>query len=475
MFFRLRAGRLLGLSFFLLGLVTYHSYSRHPVLGRWSYPFFAALLGAIGLWIAELIRTWRSGRALASCPSPGAVDLAAALLDIGALGWGVAYLLNSLATPAAAGRIVDLNLFGSVTPVAALVDWFVLVALALACGILVFRRLPTRYANPAVACGAVIVFALAGEGAARVKAIVAPATNGFPTYSGALWYRRYVRFNSDGFRDSPHAPSAEPGTRRLLVIGDSFAFGTGIERVEDRLGEQLGAKLAALTGAHWEVINASRGDLNTLDEIGLLQRTLRYRPDLVILVYVFNDIDYLRPVTQRGVVTEPKTVFQRLHPARLLFVNSYLFQELYVRARLLAQGRASRAARGNAYGDSAVLARHLKDLGRFVALARQAGAVVGIVPFDHTVALGGVIRRSHDTFVNRARMVGLPVWPVDVAFGGSEFSALTVNRLDWHPNELADRLAAERVAEQAVATLERERPSTHLRGKLTRAGAGRGS
>lgn len=454
MLLSLRLPRLFGLSLLVLSLLTYHSYTRHPVLGRWSYPFFAALLAVVGLWLATLVTTWRRAHARTHTPGPAP---SSALLDLGVLSWGVAYLLSALDTPAAAARILDLDFFGSAIPSAALLEWIALVAIALAGGIVVVRRVRAPYANPAVSCGAVICLALAGEGVARAKAVVAPATEGFPTSSTALWYRRYVRLNGDGFRDRPHAVSPEPGTRRLLAIGDSYAFGAGIERLEDRFGEQLGAMLAAGTGERWEVINASQGDLHTLQEIALLQRVVPCRPDVVVLVYVFNDIDYLRPVTERTVLTEaPRTLFQRLHPVRLLFKNSYLFQELYVRARQLGWRRATQAGEVvDPYADSALLARHLDDLSRFVALARQTGAVVGIVPFDHAVTLSAAIRRRYTTFVTRARTGGLPIWSLDGAFDGVGFSQLTVNSLDGHPNGLANRLAAEAVVEQVTAALRR--------------------
>src|SRR5690349_17479489 len=85
-------------------------------------------------------------------------------------------------------------------------------------------------------------------------------------------------------------------------------------------------------------------------------------------------------------------------------------------------------------------------------------------------ALGGANRHRYDTFVSRARAVGVPVWPVNGAFDGFDFSALIVNKLDVHPNELANRLAAENAAPQIVATLERERLSIRLRGTLTHTG-----
>jgi hypothetical protein len=119
----------------------------------------------------------------------------------------------------------------------------------------------------------------------------------------------------------------EPRTHRLLLVGDSFAFGVGITRTADRLGEQLGALLGIATGEPWEVINASHPDRNTLEGIAMFDSMITYRPEVLVLVYVFNDTYYLYPLTERSILTEaPQSVWQRIHPVRPLFENSFLFE-----------------------------------------------------------------------------------------------------------------------------------------------------
>ena len=135
-----------------------------------------------------------------------------------------------------------------------------------------------------------------------------------------------MKLNREGWRDVNHAIPRPGRIRRLLIVGDSFAYGLGIPHTDDRLGERLTKKVVAMTGEHWEPITASFGGGNTLDEIQLLNRAVVYEPDLVLLIYVFNDMDYLLPKRPRD-----KTIFEsaaKFHPAMILFRNSYLFQEL---------------------------------------------------------------------------------------------------------------------------------------------------
>jgi hypothetical protein len=439
--------RVAGLTLVLVALVTHRSGQHRPVLGRWSYLYAVVVLTAaagtgIALWRAISRRSRRR-------------PTEAACFDFAVLLWGTAYLLAALDTPASAARILDLNVVGSIDPPAVLLEWGALASALVGLAVWASRRVPGRWINPAVSVAAVATLALLGEGVARLRAVIVPATQGFQTYRGLLWLRHFVRLNQLGFRDREHAVAPPAGTRRLALIGDSFAYGMGIDRVGDRFGERLGNVLERATGERWEVINAAVPDSHTLDEIARLDTALAFRPDAVILLYVFNDIDYLRRVVERSILTRaPRTPLDRLHPLRVLFRNSYLFQELYLRFRPLAEAHRWDPS---PYADSAIVTRHLLDLGRFVAKAASGGAVVGIVPLDHTVSASPDLQHRYDEFVRRATAVGLPVWRVDQAFASLPVTSLTVNRWDFHPNPLANRLAADAAAPSLIAAL-RQRP-----------------
>ncbi|MGH7162405.1 MAG: SGNH/GDSL hydrolase family protein, partial [Planctomycetota bacterium] len=291
------------------------------------------------------------------------------------------------------------------------------------------------------------------EGAMRTRTAIAPTTHGVPTCSTRAWARRHVRLNAGGFRDSAHAAEARTGTRRLLVVGDSFAFGWGLARCEERFGERLSARLADRTGAAWESMNASRGDSHTLDHVAMLESMARYRPDVVILLYVFNDIDYLVPVTPRE-NAPGGDAWAKLHPRRLLFVNSYLFQECYVRLRLLRYRRRD-AGGDDPYFDAAALDRHLDDVAEFAASAKGRGAVVRVAPFDPSVVASSRLRERYRRFVASAAARGIPVTSLESALDGRSYAELTVNAIDGHASALANRLAAEAMADALMPALRR--------------------
>lgn len=92
-----------------------------------------------------------------------------------------------------------------------------------------------------------------------------------------------VRTNSRGFRDREWIPRAPDGGPRVLLLGDSIVFGSGITRQEDTLARRLQAALAG-TGA--TVFNLSLNGLNVTQEVDLLEHHVGdIAPDLVVVVH----------------------------------------------------------------------------------------------------------------------------------------------------------------------------------------------
>jgi lysophospholipase L1-like esterase len=96
-----------------------------------------------------------------------------------------------------------------------------------------------------------------------------------------------VRINSRGYR-GPEYPWDAPAGFRILGLGDSFAFGFGVEEEDTYL-----ARLErALAGVHAEVINAGLAGMGTDNEARLLAADgPALRPDLVLVgFFVGNDL-----------------------------------------------------------------------------------------------------------------------------------------------------------------------------------------
>ena len=97
-------------------------------------------------------------------------------------------------------------------------------------------------------------------------------------------FRTVVRINEKGLRDDQHSYERQNDIERILVLGDSFAWGYGVEESE-RFSQLLEKSLGV------EVINAGVSGYSTDQEL-LWYRSegIKYETDLVILVLAGNDV-----------------------------------------------------------------------------------------------------------------------------------------------------------------------------------------
>jgi lysophospholipase L1-like esterase len=93
-----------------------------------------------------------------------------------------------------------------------------------------------------------------------------------------------VRINGNGLRDREHSYERQNDTKRILVLGDSFAWGYGVEESE-RFSQLLEKSLGV------EVINAGVSGYSTDQELLWYKNEgVKYETDLVILEIAGNDI-----------------------------------------------------------------------------------------------------------------------------------------------------------------------------------------
>src|SRR5688572_31795737 len=97
-------------------------------------------------------------------------------------------------------------------------------------------------------------------------------------------FRTAVRINEKGLRDRGHSYEPENDVERVLVLGDSFAWGYGVEESE-RFSQLLEKSLGV------EVINASVSGYSTDQELLWYRNEgIKYETNLVILVIAGNDV-----------------------------------------------------------------------------------------------------------------------------------------------------------------------------------------
>lgn len=100
-----------------------------------------------------------------------------------------------------------------------------------------------------------------------------------------------VSSNRFGLRERDFAVPKPEGLLRVVILGDSFVFGAGVEPGE-RVGVHLERMLRRRSGQEVEAIHVGMGSWNVLAETSYLRRNLgHFEPDLVVHVLVSNDLD----------------------------------------------------------------------------------------------------------------------------------------------------------------------------------------
>lgn len=207
-----------------------------------------------------------------------------------------------------------------------------------------------------------------------------------------------VRTNSEGVRaEGAHRRPKPPGVLRILLLGDSQAFGWGLD-MADTLGVQLAAGLGG-TG-EVEVVNAGVPGYNAAQEAAWLRaRGLAYEPDCVVVLYIGNDMGL------------PTFLLRRQNA--LLASHSFLLARL---ARLFSNGE--REASEDPWWESPAPEDQtlVSDAERWRVPSAYA----------HMVGVAGY-RRALGSFAESARVRGIPL--VNVAdYGGPGIDWAAIER-----------------------------------------------
>ncbi|MEN8007361.1 MAG: SGNH/GDSL hydrolase family protein [Candidatus Krumholzibacteriota bacterium] len=247
--------------------------------------------------------------------------------------------------------------------------------------------------------------------------------------------------NNHGFRGPDYEKRKAPGTTRIIVLGDSFTFGEGV-RLEHTFCSRLEEILNQRSGGVAEVLNFGTSTWGTDDEINYLEQAgLEFEPDLVVLVYVFNDADYAGGL-------DLWENFRSEYENRYL-KHSYLASYMYatLKRRLYGQQYIDELL------DSAMQEQHkwtasmdylLK--GRHLAEAGGAKYAVVVFPFMYELDEQHPFRPLQLMLSDYCARNGIVELDLLEAFMGEAYTDLWVHPSDQHPNERGHRIAAEAIA-----------------------------
>lgn len=298
-----------------------------------------------------------------------------------------------------------------------------------------------RRAEILLLLGSVAVVLLLAEVVVRLLGLAQPRPTGYAPVNAD--HRALREKNTRGYRDLEHALAKPAGTRRLLSMGDSFAWGAGIQ-LEDAYPQRLARALTRRRRETWEVVNLALPGMGTVDQaVQLADQGFAYQPDVVLLGYVLNDCEDAAAAEARRAVDW----LEGAGPSPSPLDHSALLR--LVRRRIWATRENRRRISGyrslyeeNAPGWIAGRAA-LERMGR---LCREHGVpwVVAIFPlFGNPLDDRYPFAEIHGKVSYAAAKAGARVVDLLPVYRGLRSDVLVVNGADdEHPNEIAHRIAA---------------------------------
>jgi hypothetical protein len=286
------------------------------------------------------------------------------------------------------------------------------------------------------------------------RVVIYDAAGGFTRqipHGASSAYGASMRFNAYGMRDIEHTLAKPPGTRRILVLGDSTTVGLG-EAFDAIMPRRLQALVDqdAVAPKPVEVITGAVSGWNTVAERNYLRAEgFRFEPDVVVLVYVTNDNELTVPWAPRPPLPPLVRAWQWLADrSRLVELGTFAYRRRFPNrpdpeslraAGEIARARAARAAEHHTFevDDRGWLASRdaLMDI---AAMTRERGIRFLVVLLD----MGGPDSPNVTARLGEfAAGSGVPVVDTYKWFGGRPVTELVNGAI--HPNARAHSIIAE--------------------------------
>ena len=254
--------------------------------------------------------------------------------------------------------------------------------------------------------------------------------------------------NHLGFRER-EIPLKSAARYRIAVVGDSFAWGQGIEA-----GERFSNLIEGRLGPGYEVLNFGRPGNNMPEHLDVLSDALAASPDFVLLQLYINDFETREMVRPRPHPLLPAPLDRSLERSSAFY--DLLNQEwadiqpslgvVETYDQYMARNLHDPSAR-----NSQIAFRMLND---FIVRARDAGVASGTVLFPATDSMGAnganyPFGYLHDRVRITCNSQQVPCVDLLPSFSAiHDPRSLWVDPLDAHPNAMANRRAADEILRQ---------------------------
>jgi len=251
------------------------------------------------------------------------------------------------------------------------------------------------------------------------------------TLSSQRWFKRYwYPINSFGYRDNEWTKNNLENKTKVIVVGDSFVAGHGIENIADRFSGVLAQNL----GPAYAVITVAGNGWGTRTELMQL-KNYPHKADIVIWSYFPNDIEEAASRLNQG--------FKFPTPAAGIVKNitskSYFLDYIYW---LLVRFKLNNASTNyiqwvnKQYADPQVWNLHKEELA-LVCKSMGVNLIVVIFPFLQDVdGSKFIVTKVKNVFEG----CGVKVVEVSDLVSNLSKNEVTINKLDAHPGKKVHEL-----------------------------------
>jgi len=298
-----------------------------------------------------------------------------------------------------------------------------------------------------------------------------------PGSSGFGVFGEYYQINAAGFRGKEVSLEKSEGVNRIVVLGDSFTFGMGVNQ-EHTYPEKL-ERLLNNCGFNCEVFNFGVIGYNMWQYLGILKtKILPLKPDMVILGLFADDIPASVPPDQKSGLYSKRNVFEKegvsgilAHSSLLnllqnviaLFEHKYRYKSghNYVKAiqdrkKLWGPDNPSNSNYKVMSGkiDQSILKGFSDALKQFVADCKMAGADVLIVMIPDSVQLGDLKMQAVNRFVKTVcSRIGVSFTDVTPCLESEkDYEALYLFPFDAHNSPRGLRIIAQSIADKITVS-----------------------
>lgn len=258
--------------------------------------------------------------------------------------------------------------------------------------------------------------------------------------------------NEKNFRDKPLKGRLNTPKQIVFFLGDSFTYGNGIKNNEDRFPDQVMAKVDS---SKFEAFNLGKGNTDTKDEFVRLVN-FGIKPNFLILQYYHNDIEEVGAkyghfnLTKTGYKSSKTSSFKKaiLSIAMLPFKASFFINYIALNNSkfLIPKSQNNyKECLTKAYGDSACVNEHLKDMGSVIdyCAAQNIKLYVVCIPDARDIEYTQGLFNSY--IIPFLKQRHTPYITLDQQFKKYKTSELVINPLNAHTNAFANALIAKQI------------------------------